>query len=64
MVQVKIRASINKGNGVSHEQYLELPEAGMAAEEVKARLKSRVRKLRLQTSEGYRPCVVRKVSVC
>ena len=41
---MKIRASINKGNGVSHDQYLELPKAGMAAEEVKARLQSRVRK--------------------
>ncbi len=41
--QVKIRASINKGNGVSQEQYLELPKNGMAADEVKARLQSRVR---------------------
>ncbi|BDA43135.1 Sphingosine-1-phosphate lyase [Coccomyxa sp. Obi] len=38
---VKIRASIDKGNEVSHEQYLELPKVGMAAEEVKARLQSR-----------------------
>lgn len=41
--QVKIRASINKENGVSHEQYLELPKVGMAADDLKARLQSRVR---------------------
>ncbi|EIE26884.1 PLP-dependent transferase [Coccomyxa subellipsoidea C-169] len=49
---VKIRASINKGNGVSQEQYLELPKNGMAADEVKARLQSRGKR-DVAFEEGY-----------
>lgn len=40
--QVKIRASINKDNGMSHDSFLELQKAGLPAANVKARLLSRV----------------------